>query len=84
MNEPVRRDEVKVGQVWQDWDVRFRTRSDRRFEVLEIVERAVVVKREFRRVTYAKVRWRDSGLETFIRTDRMKPVSNGYRLVTDA
>lgn len=65
--------EVRVGQVWEDWDIRFRaTFSTRKLKVLEIVDGKAVCQSP-------------SGLgrKTKIRLGRFRPTATGYRLVQD-
>ena len=72
--------EVRVGQVWQDWDVRYReSGSYQRFgTVIEVDE------------THCRLRWDTRGTHAFssghtsrVKLSRMKPTSTGYRLVKD-
>lgn len=62
---------VRVGQIWQDWDIRSRS-TGRRLKVIEIVgDRALVQ--------------HPSGLgaKTKIKLNRFKPTSTGYKLIQD-
>lgn len=66
--------EVKVGQIWEDWDIRFRYGdSRRRIKVLEIVGGKAVVQGVSGR-----------GVKRKIRLDRFRPNSTGYKLVEES
>ena len=65
--------EVKVGQVWEDWDSRSRAAGLRRkLKVLEIVDGKALVQHPSGR-----------GNKTRIRLDRFRPTANGYKLVSE-
>ena len=61
---------VKVGQTWQDWDVRFRNDTPRFIKIIEFVNDL-----------YVQVENTNSKRKTIIRVSRFKPNSNGYKLV---
>ena len=65
------RPNVKVGQVWRDWDVRYRGISMQLLTVMEIGDTHVVA-------------LRDNGIRVKIRIDRFRPTATGYKLITDA
>lgn len=64
--------EVKVGQVWQNWDIRERGTHPRRLKVVEIVGDKAVVQHP-------------SGIggKRKILLRRFKPNSTGYKLVSE-
>lgn len=63
---------VKVGQVWMDWDIRFRSNiNPRKFKVLEVGPEKALVHNI------------SSGLKTKISLRRFKESANGYKLVTE-
>lgn len=65
--------EVKVGQVWEDWDIRHRDAPGRRrIKVIEIKDGKAIVQHPS-----------GQGTKTRIRLDRFKPTSTGYKLVED-
>lgn len=67
--------EVKVGQVWQDWDKRFRNDPfPRKVRIMRIDEVG-------RRAICQNV---DTGKETRISLDRLKPTTTGYKLIEEA
>ena len=59
---------VEVGQIWQDWDKRFRHQTPTYKRVLKVDKK------------FAYCVGVESGRETRIRLDRFKPNSTGYRL----
>lgn len=60
---------VKVNQVWQDWDVRFRNSTPRRIKVVDIIDGiATCVNLDTHKITK-------------IRVSRLKPNSTGYKLM---
>lgn len=63
--------EVKIGQVWQDWDIRFRDTHARRIKIVEIVGEKAICQHP-------------SGLgsKTKIKLSRFKPNSTGYKLIS--
>lgn len=64
--------EVKVGQIWQDWDSRFRSTHSRRIKVVEIVgDRAIVQSPS------------GLGAKTKIKLTRFVPNSTGYKLISE-
>lgn len=69
MEKPV----VRVGQVWEDWDSRFRANQHRRLLGIIRVEGK-----------YAYCDGLSTGKKTRIRLDRFKPNASGYRLVSEA
>jgi len=65
--------EVKVGQVWEDWDSRSRAAGLRRkLKVLEIVDGKALVQHPS-----------GQGNKTRIRLDRFRPTANGYKLISE-
>ena len=60
---------VAPGQVWQDWDSRYRNQTPRLLTVLAIESAYALVKKE------------TAGNEIHIRLDRFHPSSTGYRQV---
>jgi hypothetical protein len=66
--------EVKVGQVWEDWDSRYRNGDAprRRIKVLEIKDGRARVQSPS-----------GQGARTWIRLDRFRPTASGYKLVED-
>ena len=65
--------EVKVGQVWEDWDIRHReSPGRRRIKILEIKDGKAIVQHPS-----------GQGTKTRIRLDRLKPTSTGYKLIED-
>lgn len=80
---------VKIGQVWQDWDIRMRPGGGACFKVVDTVtavrnQKGLTVLQD-----YALVRWCTfnganldrKGKPRRIRSDRFKPNSTGYRLL---
>jgi hypothetical protein len=65
---------VRVGQIWQDWDIRWRDLVWPRPRKLKII--AITDDRK-----YAQCENIDTGKLTLIRVDRFKPTSTGYKLV---
>jgi len=63
---------VKVGQTWQDWDVRFRNHAPRYIKVIRFVNDLKV-----------QVENQDTFRRTIISVCRFKPTSNGYRLIKE-
>jgi len=64
--------EVKIGQVWEDWDLRSRGAMYRRqIKVLEIVDGKAVVMSPG-----------GYGRKTRIKLERFRPTSTGYRLIS--
>ena len=65
--------EVKVGQVWEDWDIRTRVSGPRRrIKIMEIKDGRATVQHPS-----------GTGTKTKIRVDRFKPTTTGYKLVED-
>jgi hypothetical protein len=64
--------EVKVGQIWKDWDVRTRGTHPRQIKVLEIVGEKAIVQSPS-----------GMGAKTKIKLSRFKPNSTGYKLVSE-
>jgi hypothetical protein len=64
---------VKVGQVWEDWDSRFRDSQQRRLISIERIDGA-----------YAYCSGLSTGKKTRVRVDRFRPTASGYRLVSEA
>jgi hypothetical protein len=65
--------EVKVGQIWEDWDIRSRDALHRRkIKVIAIVDGKAIVKSPS-----------GYGGSTKIKLERFRPTSTGYRLVSD-
>ena len=66
--------EVKIGQVWEDWDSRYRDGEAprRRIKVLEIKDGRARVQSPS-----------GLGARTWIRLDRFRPTASGYKLVED-
>lgn len=65
--------EVKVGQIWEDWDSRSRDSGYRRkIQILEIVDGKAIVQHPS-----------GHGSKTKIRLDRFRPTSTGYKLVSE-
>jgi len=66
--------EVKIGQVWEDWDSRYRNGDAprRRIKVLEIKDGRARVQSPS-----------GLGARTWIRLDRFRPTATGYKLVED-
>ena len=60
---------VAPGQVWQDWDSRYRNQTPRLVTVLALEDAFALVKKE------------QTGVQTRIRLDRFHPSSTGYRQV---
>ena len=61
--------ELKIGQIWQDWDIRFRNHPKQRF--IKIVG--------FPNNLTVEVENVETTRRTLIRKDRMKPDATGYR-----
>ena len=71
--------EIKVGQIWQDWDTRFRNHPPTYKQVVKIQD-------GFAYVIGFKTIEADGSLSNIIsksriRLDRFKPTSTGYKLV---
>lgn len=65
--------EVKVGQVWEDWDIRTRDSGPRRrLKILEIKDGRATVQHPS-----------GNGSKTKIRLDRFRPTATGYKLVSE-
>lgn len=66
--------EVKIGQVWEDWDSRYRESGTprRRIKVIEIKDGRARVQSPS-----------GLGARTWIRLDRFRPTATGYKLVED-
>lgn len=64
--------EVKVGQVWEDWDIRFRNTHHRLIKVIEIIGDKAVVQSPS-----------GLGAKNKIKLSRFKPNSTGYKLVSE-
>ena len=65
---------VKVGQIWQDWDCRFRNVYFPRLIKIKSIDKFALL---------AKCENIDTHKITRIRIDRFKPTSNGYKLFKD-
>jgi len=57
---------VKIGQYWQDWDIRFR--SDERIGKITSIQGK-----------YVLIFWIDTCRTTKVRVDRLIPNSTGYK-----
>lgn len=68
----MKQQKVAVGQIWQDWDIRWRKSfcPNRFFEIKSISGDGL----------YATCKNIQTGKMTKIRVDRFKPNSTGYRL----
>ena len=64
--------DVKVGQVWRDWDVRFRKETPRYLKVIRFINDL-----------HVQVENTDTKRKTIIAIRRFKPDSNGYRLISE-
>lgn len=72
--EKANKDEIKlkIGQVWQDWDIRFRNQTPRLIKIIGFPSDYVV-----------RVENLSTKRKTMIRKTRMKPTSNGYKYIRD-
>lgn len=71
--------EVKIGQIWREWDTRYRFKNDeiaRKFEVIEMTTKNTEPAAVCRDLT--------TGKKVIIKTRRLKPTSTGYKLLKDA
>ena len=66
--------EVKVGQVWEDYDSRYRSgeHARRRVKILEIKDGRALVQHPS-----------GTGRKTKIRVNRFRPTATGYKLIED-
>jgi len=62
---------LKMGQIWQDWDIRFRNHLKPR--LLKVIN--------FPNDLMVQVQNIDTGRKTIISKHRMKPNATGYKLV---
>lgn len=69
---------VKKGQLWQDWDCRFRNAKPRLIRVIEIHTPNCFVNGCF---SHAICRNVDTAKKTKIKLRRFKPNSTGYKLI---
>ena len=70
---------VKVGQIWQDWDCRYRNE----LFLTHITPRLIKIKYITADKKYAECENIETHKITRIRIDRFKPTSNGYKLFKD-
>ena len=63
---------VRVGQIWKDWDKRFRDGDPRCFEIVEIVGGK-----------FAMCKNTETGRITRIAIIRLRPNATGYKLVSE-
>jgi len=68
--------QVSVGQIWEDYDSRYRMFDNRR--------RLRVLKTNARRTLVEDVNGSRQGRQTWILTRRLRPTSTGYRLISDS
>ena len=61
---------VKIGQVWQDWDARYRNMTPRFLEITNVDEK------------YAYTKNSPSGKVSRIMLKRFRENSTGYKLIT--
>ncbi len=64
--------DIKIGQTWQDWDIRFRNQTPRLLKVITFPNDLMV-----------QVQNIDTGRKTIISKHRMKPNATGYILIND-
>lgn len=69
----VKMEKVRVGQLWQDWDVRFRKSRPRIIKIISISGDGL----------YATCRNIATSKTTKIAINRFKPTSTGYKLFQD-
>ena len=70
--------EVQIGQIWQDWDTRYR--QDKHPRLLKVVD---IWTLPITLTTYITCRNLKTGRYSEINIKRMKPTSNGYKLVKE-
>jgi len=63
--------DLEIGQIWQDWDIRFRNSETPR--LIEIIN--------FPNDLMVQVQNIDTGRKSVISKHRMKPNATGYKLV---
>lgn len=64
--------DLKIGQVWQDWDIRFRNQTPRLLKIID-----------FPNDLRVEVQNINTNRKTTISRDRMKPNATGYILIQD-